>query len=101
MIESMEEQRITIKIAGKEYSLSIDSSKEESIRKAADRLNMEIEALQYDYHGPDLKDILSIVLLSEEQKLVEMETKSNSEINNTIHSLEEIDRMLGEYLSSR
>lgn len=95
------DQNITVKIAGKEFSLTVDSSMEERVRQAVDKLRLEIESLQYDYHGQDLKDILSVVLLSEEVNLVNLEMNSKAEINNTLQKLEELDSSLGDYLYGR
>jgi len=94
-------QNITIKIAGKEFSLQVESEMEEIIRKAVDRLDKEITSLQYDYHGQDLKDILSVVLLSEEMNLLEIQNKKNIVDNDISSQLEELDKSLGEYLLSR
>lgn len=95
------EQNITVKIAGKEFSLKVESSLEEKIRQAVEKLRLEIESLQYDYQGQDLKDILSVVLLSEEVNLVTLEMNSKAEINDTLHKLEELDASLGDYLYGR
>ncbi len=94
-------QRITVKIAGREFELNVESEQEEAIRSAVKKLNMEIDELQYNYHGKDMRDILSIVLLSEEKRLIEMESRDNFVINDDINKLEELDRSLGEYLLSR
>jgi len=94
-------QRITIKIAQKDYPLEVESELEEAIRAAAQRVNNEIESLSIIYRDVDLKDILSVVLLSEEQKLVEAESKSNIQISDTLRQVEELDATLGEYLLSR
>ena len=94
-------QKITVNIAGREFGLNVESEQEEAIRSAVKKLNMEIEELQYNYHGRDLRDILSIVLLSEEKRIVEMEDRDNFVINDDISKLEELDKSLGEYLLSR
>ena len=94
-------QKLTVNIAGREFGLNVESEQEEAIRSAVKKLNMEIEELQYNYHGRDLRDILSIVLLSEEKRIVEMEDRDNFVINDDISKLEELDKSLGEYLLSR
>lgn len=94
-------QNISVIIAGREYSMNVDSEKEEAIRSSVKKLNMEIEELQYNYNGIEMRDILSIVLLSEEKRLVDLENRNNVEINDDIRKLEELDKSLGEYLLSR
>jgi len=94
-------QNITVKIADRNFSLNVESEMEEGIRKAAERLNLEIDSLQYDYQGQELRDILSIVLLSEELKLLKIETNKNIEENDIMRQLEELDATFGEYLLSR
>lgn len=94
-------QKITVQIAGREYPLNVESDKEEAIRSALKKLNLEIDELQYNYHGQDLRDILSIVLLSEEKKLVDLESNGNVVINEDIGRLEELDKLLEDYLLSR
>ncbi len=94
-------QKITVNIAGREFGLNVESEQEESIRSAVKKLNIEIEELQYNYHGRDLRDILSIVLLSEEKRIVDMENRDKFVINDDINKLEELDKSLGEYLLSR
>lgn len=94
-------QNITVKIAGREFPLEIEAEKEERIRAAVARINAEIEALQYDYRGVELSEILRVVLLSEEKKLVDLESTGTTEINNTLKQISDLDAELGEYLSSR
>ena len=92
-------QRITLKIAGKETQHEIDAAREELIRAAADRINREIDSLRYDYRNQDLSDVLRLILLSEETKLLEMEARNRNENNKMLRNLEELDAVLGEYLS--
>ena len=92
-------QRITLKIAGKETQHLVDAGREEVIRAAADRINKEIDALRFDFRAQDLSDVLSMLLLSEETKLLELEARTNRETDNMLRRLEELDTSLGDYLS--
>lgn len=92
-------QRITLKIAGKETQHLVDAGREELIRAAADRINKEIDALRFDFRDQNLSDVLSMLLLSEETKLLELEARSSRETQNALRRLEELDASLGEYLS--
>ena len=92
-------QRITLKIAGKETQHLVDAEREEVIRAAADRINREIDSLRFDFRDQNLSDVLSMILLSEETKLLELESRSNQETDSVLRRLEELDASLGEYLS--
>ena len=92
-------QKITLKIAGKETQHLVDAEREELIRAAADRINKEIDALRFDFRDQNLSDVLSMLLLSEETKLLEMEARSSREAQTALRRLEELDASLGEYLS--
>ena len=92
-------QRITLRIAGKETQHLVDAEREELIRAAADRINREIDSLRFDFRDQNLSDVLSMILLSEETKLLEMESRSNKETDTLLRRLEELDASLGEYLS--
>ena len=92
-------QRITLKIAGKETQHLVDAGREEMIRAAADRINKEIDALRFDFRDQDLSDVQSMILLSEETKLLELEARSSKENQRALRQLEELDASLGEYLS--
>lgn len=94
-------QNITVKIAGREFPLEIEPEKEELIRAAVSRINTEIDALKYDYRGVELSEILRVVLLSEEKKLVDLEAARNAEMNNVLKHISDLDNELGQYLSSR
>ena len=92
-------QRITLKIAGTETEHVVDAAREEVIRADADRINKEIDSLRFDFRDQDLSDVLSMLLLSEETKLLELEARTNRETDNMLRRLEELDTSLGEYLS--
>lgn len=60
------EQRITIRIAGKEYALKANSpAQEELIRKAASSINSKIAAYSAKFPTREMVDILSFVALNE------------------------------------
>jgi len=92
-------QRITLKIAGRDSEFMVDSEREELIRAAAARINKEYESVRYDYRNQDTADVLRMILLSEEMKLLETEARSNNENSRLIQRLEELDAGLKEYLS--
>ena len=79
--------------------LMVGQDREEVIRAAADRINKEIDSLRFDFRDQDLSDVLSMILLSEETRLMELEARSMQENNSVLHRLEELDANLEEYLS--
>ena len=92
-------QRITLRIAGKETQHLVDAEREELIRAAADRINKEYDAMRYDYRNQDPSDVLRMILLSEEMRLLETEARNSQENSRLIQRLEELDAGLEEYLS--
>ena len=99
MIERMRKQQITLRIAGKETAHLIDADREEFVRAAADRINREIDSLRFDFRDQGLTEVLSMLLLSEETRLMELEARNKSEKDSVLRRLEELDAGLGEYLS--
>ena len=94
-------QNITIKLVGREFPFEVDSSDEEIIRAAAAKLNDEVKELQFNYQGHDEKDVMCMVMLSEEIRLMELERNGNTEHSDTRRRLEELDAALEDYLHSR
>ena len=92
-------QQITLKIAGKETVHLVDPEREEIIRRAAKRINAEIDSLRFDFRDQDLSEVLSMILLSEETRLLELEARNTSETNSVLRRLSDLDAALGEYLS--
>lgn len=95
----MARQRITLRIGGRELELYVEAEREEGLRAAADRINKELEALRFDFRNQDLSDLLSIILLSEETRLMELEARNVNETNSQLRELEMLDADLGQYLS--
>ena len=77
----------------------VDPEREQAIREAADRINKEIDSLRFYFRDQDLSDVLKLILLSEETRLVEMEARNTNETNSVLRRLEDLDAALGEYLS--
>ena len=92
-------QRISLKIAGREREFMVDPEREEIIRRAAKRINDEVDSLRFDFRDQDLSDVLSMILLSEETRLLEMEARNMNETNSVLQRLGDLDAALGEYLS--
>ena len=94
-------QRITIRIAGKEFELDVDAASEEKIRAAVKRINQRIFEKSSSYQMVPRDEILSMILLEEEVRLVEFETLRDKEKEKLLQQLHTLDERLGEYLIGR
>ena len=97
----MDQQRISIRIAGFEYPLNVERDQEEVIRLAAARINEKVDEIRDRYQNVDIRDILSIVLLEEEKKLIELQRRYNAESEGIFRKLLSLDQDLDNYLLSR
>ena len=77
----------------------VEPEREEIIRAAAARINQEIDSLRFDYRDQGLSEVLLMILLSEETRLLEFEARNTNETNSVLHRLGDLDAALGEYLS--
>lgn len=88
---------INVDIAGRKYSMSIDASKEEVIRRAAKAINSRISSYQSRKLVEDPIDYLAMAAL---QISIENETvKMNDDATRLTTRLEQIDSELAHYLS--
>lgn len=94
-------QNITIKIWDREFSLAVDAEMEENIRLAARRVNDKISSNINHYENVSVMEIMCMLLLEEETRLVEMELDDKGRTHDILHKLEQLDVKLGEYLFSR
>ena len=94
-------QRITIRIAGKEFELDVEAASEEKIREAVKRINRRIFEKSNLFPMVARVEILSMILLEEEVRLVEFETLRDREKENLLQQLHTLDERLGEYLIGR
>ncbi len=86
---------ITVTIADRSYKLTIANDEEESVRKAAKRINGEIENMQKLYKNKDKQDLLGMIALLNTNDLIKHE--NNSAFYNKLSlKLEEIDNLFVE-----
>jgi len=95
----MEKQNITIKIAGKTFPLAVAPSMEGPLRSAVDDINKQINEIQDANPDIPLSEILSIALLGEEMRLVEVLDRNDGEYGKLLREVNDLDGKLGEYLS--
>lgn len=94
-------QRINIRIAGKEFELDVEATSEEKIREAVKRINQRIFEKSNLFPMVARDEILSMILLEEEVRLVEFETVRDKEKEKLLQQLHNLDERLGEYLIGR
>ena len=97
----MDKQRINVTIARRNYSLDIAPEMEESVRAAVDSLNARIEDAGTHFVNVDIRDILSMVLLEEEVRLIDAQRRNAGELKEMSDEIAALDRKLGTYLLSR
>ena len=71
----MGELSIKIKIANRVYPLTVKTTEEEGIRKAADSINHSISEFERLYDVKDKQDLLAMVALKIASKNFELENK--------------------------
>lgn len=92
------EQKIKIGIADRIYSLKIESSQEEEIRKAVKAINDSVNFYKERFSNRDNQDALSMAILQFATKLVNIENKN--EVGGLINELKLLDKQLGEYIQT-
>lgn len=91
-------QKIKINIADRIYTLTIEASREEAMRKAVKNINEAISKYKSRMSNIDEVDALSMVILQYAMSLVEIEQKD--EIGSIINELGALDKQLEEYIQS-
>ena len=92
------DQRITIKIAGKDFVLKASSPEsEELIRLAAIEIGKKLTAYQAKFTGRELSDILCFVALNEAITTLSLQRK----LDGAAAEVDELSAHLGSYLSDQ
>ena len=90
---------IKVNIAERYYPLRIARKDEEKIRSAAKRINEKVLYYKQRYADRDIQDALSMATLQFVVKLLEMEGEGVV-VSPIVDELNQLDKELGEYLSS-
>ena len=94
-------QNITVKIAGKEFPLAVEPAMEGKIRTAVEKINERFDYIADHYGNVSQQDVLSMILLEEEAKLIEMQEKDSGDARTLAREIDAINAQLDEYLTSR
>ena len=91
--QTEDELSISVTIAERVYKMTIAKEEEESVRKAAKRINSELENMGKIYKNKEKQDLLAMIALLNTNELIKNE--SNSRYNSKlITRLEEIDNLV-------
>jgi len=86
--------KITVALANRKYTLSVEKEDEMVIRSATERINGHVTEYQKQFPGKDLQDILAMILLNTSSALAKKES-SDDGISETLHSqLSEINQLM-------
>jgi len=94
----MSEFSINVNIAGRTYSLSIQRSEEEYVRKAAQAINDNVKNLKQNYAVKDSQDLLAMTALEYSSEL--LLKKGAVEQEHLMKELEQLEQKLASYLDS-
>ena len=94
----MGELSIKVKIANRVYPLTVKSTEEEGIRKAAESINHSISEFERLYDVKDKQDLLAMVALKIASKNFELESKgivNDAGMEEDLNKIEQLfDRIL-------
>ena len=96
-------QSINLDIAGKSYGFSVDSSEEEILREAANKVKKLILKIEERYVLTSREDKLTIVVLDLAKQLVELEVTNQQRsmaTENIKGELEFLNKQIDEYIES-
>lgn len=83
----MAKSSLKVIVAGRTYPLSVEENEVDKVNKAAEDINKAIKLLQDNYAVKDMQDLLAMTAL----QLASKDGKTNSEENNHLELLKEIE----------
>jgi cell division protein ZapA (FtsZ GTPase activity inhibitor) len=95
----MDQFLITVKVADREYRLNIERKKEELVREAVKRINDNIKKYAENFDFKDKQDLLSMVVLQNTVKAMELDRQVSFQQNQLSGKLEDINDILTGTLS--
>jgi len=94
----MGELSIKVKIANRVYPLTVKSTEEEGIRKAADKINHSIDEFERLYAVKDKQDLLAMVALKIASKNFELENNGIVDDAGIEEDLKKMEQLFGRIL---
>ncbi|PKP05139.1 MAG: hypothetical protein CVU11_01715 [Bacteroidetes bacterium HGW-Bacteroidetes-6] len=88
--------KISVTVANRKYTLSVENEDEILIRNAAETINNKVKEFLLQFPGKDMQDIMAMTLLNYAASLGKSD-KQNSFVNEELHSrLQNINQLLVE-----
>jgi hypothetical protein len=95
----MEEISITVRVADRQYKLTIEKNEEEIFRKATKLLTDKLIEYAQNYAFKDKQDLLALVALQYTTSSLKFEEQVNFNDNELVFRLNEIDKVLSDNIS--
>ncbi len=95
----MEEISITVRIADRQYKLTIEKEEEEIFRKATKLLADKLMEYAHNYAFKDKQDLLALVALQYTTSSLKFEEQASFKDNELLVKLSEIDQMINQNIS--
>ena len=87
--------KITVTLANRKYTLSVEKEDEMVIRNATESINSRIKDFNMQYPGKDMQDILAMILLNTSAALAKKENTGDPDSQEELLSrLSEINQLL-------
>ncbi len=87
--------KITVTLANRKYTLSVEKEDEMVIRNATESINSRIKDFNMQYPGKDMLDILAMILLNTSAALAKKDNAGDSDSQEELLSrLSEINQLL-------
>jgi cell division protein ZapA len=87
--------KITVTLANRKYTLSVEKEDEMVIRNATESINSRIKDFNMHYPGKDMQDILAMILLNTSAALAKKDNSEDSGSKEELLSrLSEINQLL-------
>ena len=90
----MNEQSITINIAGATYQLKVSAAEQDMVQQAALFVNEHISEFEKKYPVKEKRDVLAMVTLQITSELLKKQQQQASEINRLQALLDELNNMV-------
>jgi cell division protein ZapA len=90
----MSEKSVKVEIANGLYSLKIQSTEEENLKKAVELINQKISEFEKNYGVKDKKDVLAMVTLQLVTQLMSEKSKAETELSTLKNILNDVESML-------
>lgn len=95
----MSEISVKLKIAGREYPLSVKAAEEEMVRKAAELINQQVNEYEKNYSVNNKQDLLAMSALQLATQVVKAQQASSEFKPELKDQLVELERYVSDYLN--